>query len=48
MPLALEMAGSWLGSFSPEQLAEQLESNLDFLVATRRDLPADIAVCVRF
>lgn len=40
MPLALEMAGSWLALFSPEQLTEQLESNLDFLVATRRDLPA--------
>ncbi len=40
MPLALEMAGSWLALFSPRLLADQIERGLDFLVATRRDMPA--------
>lgn len=40
MPLALEMAGSWLGLFSPRLLADQIEQGLDFLVAARRDMPA--------
>ncbi len=40
MPLALEMAGSWLALFSPAQLADEIERNLDFLVATRSDMPA--------
>ena len=39
MPLALEMAGSWLNLFTLQLLADQIESNLDFLVATRTDMP---------
>lgn len=39
MPLALEMAGSWLNLFTPELLADEIERNLDFLVATRSDMP---------
>ncbi len=39
MPLALEMAGSWLSLFSPAQLADEIERNLDFLVATHTDIP---------
>ncbi len=39
MPLALEMAGSWLNLFTPAQLVAQIEQNLDFLVATRNDMP---------
>ncbi len=39
MPLALEMAGSWLGLYPPDMLADTLEHNLDLLVATRQDVP---------
>ncbi|MFK7800403.1 MAG: BTAD domain-containing putative transcriptional regulator [Anaerolineae bacterium] len=39
MPLALEMAGSWLSLFSVAQLADEIERNLDFLVAMRSDIP---------
>lgn len=39
MPLALEMAGSWLGLYPPDLLADQIEQNLDLLVATRQDVP---------
>ncbi len=39
MPLALEMAGSWLSLFSPALLADQIAQNLDMLVTTRQDLP---------
>ncbi|MEM7335334.1 MAG: BTAD domain-containing putative transcriptional regulator, partial [Chloroflexota bacterium] len=39
MPLALEIAGSWLGLFSPMMLAEEIEKNIDILVATRKDIP---------
>ncbi len=39
MPLALEMAGSWLALYTPELLADQIEQNLDLLVATRGDMP---------
>ncbi|MEM7798446.1 MAG: tetratricopeptide repeat protein [Chloroflexota bacterium] len=39
MPLALEMAGSWLALFTPDDLLEEVQRNLDLLVATRQDLP---------
>lgn len=39
MPLALEMAGSWLNLFTPDLLADQIDNNLDFLIATRSDIP---------
>lgn len=39
MPLALEIAGNWLRIHTPEELANQIESSLDFLVASRRDTP---------
>lgn len=38
MPLALEIAGSWLSLFTPQMLAEQLERNLNFLVSRHRDV----------
>ena len=39
MPLALEMAGSWLALFTPQLLVVEIEKNLDLLVATRQDIP---------
>jgi predicted ATPase/DNA-binding CsgD family transcriptional regulator len=39
MPLALELAASWVRVISPSEIATQIEHNLDILTSRRRDLP---------
>lgn len=40
MPLAIELATSWLRTLSPTDIAEEITRGLDVLTSTRRDLPA--------
>ena len=37
LPLAIELAASWLGAFSPAQVAHRLEQDLDFLAEQDSD-----------
>ena len=39
LPLALELAGAWLSTYSVEEVAAELERSLDFLAGAYRDLP---------
>jgi DNA-binding SARP family transcriptional activator len=39
MPLAIELAASWSRLLSPEEIAKELEHNLDILATSTRDLP---------
>jgi predicted ATPase/DNA-binding SARP family transcriptional activator len=39
MPLAIEMAASWLEIFSPEEIRVEISRSLDFLQSNLRDLP---------
>lgn len=39
MPLALELAATWLKSLSCQAIANQIEENLNFLTTTLRDMP---------
>ncbi|MBC7813120.1 MAG: helix-turn-helix domain-containing protein, partial [Burkholderiales bacterium] len=39
MPLAIELAASWARQMSCEQIAEQIQRDLNFLSAGRRDVP---------
>lgn len=39
MPLAIEMAASWLEIFSPEEIHVEITRSLDFLQSSWRDLP---------
>ncbi len=39
MPLAIELAASWVRVLSCQEIAREIEHNLDFLVASTRDLP---------
>ncbi len=39
MPLAIEMAASWLEIFSPEEIKVEIDRSLDFLQSNLRDLP---------
>jgi len=39
MPLALELAATWVRTLSPAEIATEIERNLDFLSASARDLP---------
>jgi DNA-binding SARP family transcriptional activator/predicted ATPase len=39
LPLGIEMAAAWSNQFSPQQIADEIEKNLDFLSIDRRDLP---------
>jgi predicted ATPase/DNA-binding SARP family transcriptional activator len=39
MPLAIEMAASWLEIFSPEEIRVEIGRSLDFLQSNFRDLP---------
>jgi DNA-binding SARP family transcriptional activator len=39
MPLAIELAASWSRLLSPEEIAKELEQNLDILATSTRDLP---------
>ncbi|UCH27888.1 MAG: tetratricopeptide repeat protein, partial [Trueperaceae bacterium] len=38
-PLALELAASWLRLLDPDDIASEIETGIDFLHATTRDLP---------
>lgn len=39
MPLAIELAATWAQSLSLEQIAEEIQKNLDFLTTSLRDVP---------
>jgi len=39
LPLALELAGAWARALSCQDIAQEIERDLDFLVSTRRDQP---------
>jgi predicted ATPase len=39
MPLAIELAATWLRILSPAEIAREIEGSLDFLSASLRDLP---------
>jgi len=39
MPLAIELAATWLRLLSPAEIAKEIDSGLDILSATLRDLP---------
>jgi predicted ATPase/class 3 adenylate cyclase len=38
MPLGIELAAAWISVLSPEEIAEEIRSNLEFLASSRRDL----------
>lgn len=39
MPLGVELAAAWIEMLSPEEIASEIQDNLDFLEAERRDAP---------
>ncbi|MEW6403852.1 MAG: tetratricopeptide repeat protein, partial [Chloroflexota bacterium] len=39
VPLGIELAASWVMQFSPTQIANEIERNLDALTTTMRDVP---------
>ena len=39
LPLGIELAAAWMPTLSCEEIAQELERNLDFLAASVRDLP---------
>ncbi|MFU8771576.1 MAG: ATP-binding protein, partial [Anaerolineales bacterium] len=39
MPLGIELAAAWLPVLSCQEIAEEIENNLNFLASTQRDLP---------
>lgn len=39
MPLAIELAASWLNMLSCEEIADEIQNNLDFLESPLRDIP---------
>jgi DNA-binding SARP family transcriptional activator/predicted ATPase len=39
LPLAIELAATWLRVLSPAEIAQEIEGSLDFLSASVRDLP---------
>lgn len=38
MPLAIELAAGWVSVLSPQEIAEEIDKNIDILVSTRRDM----------
>ncbi|MCB0214341.1 MAG: AAA family ATPase, partial [Anaerolineae bacterium] len=40
MPLGIELAAAWVGLLTPREIAAEIKSNLDFLTANWRDIPA--------
>ena len=40
MPLGIELSAAWVGLLSCEEIAEQIEHNIDFLSSSIHDLPA--------
>ena len=39
MPLGIELSAAWVGLLSCEEIAQEIEHNLDFLAVSMRDLP---------
>ncbi len=39
MPLGIEIASSWLRTLSCQEIAQEIEKNIDFLVTSMRDVP---------
>ncbi len=39
MPLGIELSASWVGMLSCEEIAKEIERNIDFLSVSMRDLP---------
>ena len=39
MPLAIELASSWLSTLSCQEIVEELEHSIDILASSRRDVP---------
>jgi predicted ATPase/DNA-binding CsgD family transcriptional regulator len=39
MPLGIELATAWIDTLSPEEIAGEIEANLDFLTSQHRDTP---------
>jgi predicted ATPase/transcriptional regulator with XRE-family HTH domain len=39
MPLGIELSAAWVGLLSCEEIAKEIEHNLDFLTVSMRDLP---------
>ena len=39
MPLGIELSAAWVGPLSCEEIAKEIERNLDFLTVSMRDLP---------
>jgi|GEM_PF-546970 len=39
LPLAIELATSWLSSLTPEQIVNELENGIDLLTTRNRDMP---------
>jgi predicted ATPase len=40
MPLAIELAASWLHAFSPQEIAQEIQRDLDFLHSSNENVPA--------
>lgn len=40
LPLGIELAAAWIPVLSPEEIAREIQTSLDFLSTTQRDLPA--------
>ena len=40
MPLALQLAASWVDVLSPQEIAAEIENSLDFLESNERDVPS--------
>jgi transcriptional regulator with XRE-family HTH domain len=39
LPLGIELSAAWVGMLSCEEIAKEIESNIDFLVVSMHDLP---------
>ena len=39
VPLAIELAAAWLGMLSCQEIAQEINSNIDFLTTSMRDIP---------
>ncbi len=39
IPLALELAAAWVGMLSCREIAQEIQSNIDFLTTSTRDIP---------
>jgi predicted ATPase/transcriptional regulator with XRE-family HTH domain len=39
IPLAIELAAAWIGMLSCQEIAQEIQSNMDFLTTTMRDIP---------